>query len=99
VTDRYQLQAAERASAQRLRLALEASRMAAWELDFKSDLLVEPAGLTSLLGFAEGFIPTTTEIFARYYPGERKRLQQLVQRANAAGERFIANVAPICRSW
>jgi PAS domain S-box-containing protein len=89
VTERHQLEEAERAAAQRLRLALGASRIAVWEFDLKKDCLVDSPGLLRLLGFPEDSSPSTEEIRARYYPGERERIHALVQAALASGKPFF----------
>lgn len=89
VTDRHQLQEAERAAAQRLRLALSATRIAVWEFDIEKDRLIDSPGLLRVLGFPENSSPSMEEIRIRYYPGERERIKALLQAAFASGNLFL----------
>lgn len=77
-----------RASEQRLRLALEAGRMAVWRLDRRLKLQSSPE-LNRLLGFPPDAQPTPEELLAGYLPGERERVWGVVQAALARGERFF----------
>lgn len=56
---------AERQQLQRLRLALEAGKMAAWELDIATDTLTRSPELNRVLGFPEGAELTREEILTR----------------------------------
>ena len=89
ITERRRLEQTERASAQRLRLALDAGRMAVWEADLVHDSVTISPELNRLLGFPEDAAPTTEEMRARYYPGERERLQEIGRAALARGERHF----------
>jgi PAS domain S-box-containing protein len=73
----------------RLRLALEAGRMAVWELDPATDTVIGSPELNRLFGFLTHVGPTPEERRARYLPGERERLRQLGREALARGERFF----------
>jgi PAS domain S-box-containing protein len=89
VTERRELQEAERASAQRLRLAMEASHLALWEVDLATDRVTSSPELNRLLGFAPDAAPSLEELRQGYMPGERERLQTLTAAALQAGERFV----------
>ncbi|HYD11453.1 MAG TPA: PAS domain S-box protein [Allosphingosinicella sp.] len=89
ITERKRLEESERATARRLGLAISAGKMAVWELDLRNDELVPSAELYRLLGFPEGANPSTEELRARYFPGERERLQKLGAEALARGERSL----------
>ena len=89
VTDQRRSEDALRASEARLRLAIDAGRMAIWELDVVTDTLVGSPELYQLLGFPRDAQPTIDEIRSRYYPGERERMQAAGREAMARGERFV----------
>ena len=72
----------------RLRIALDAGRMAVWELDVSNDIITVSPELNRLLGFPPEAMPTAEAIRSRYYPGERERLQGIVQEMLARGDRF-----------
>ncbi|MBM1172294.1 PAS domain S-box protein [Microvirga arabica] len=89
VTEQNRIEDALRASEARLRLAIDAGRMAIWELDAASDTLVGSPELYQLLGFAPDAQPSIEAIRARYYPGERERMQAAARDVMARGERFV----------
>ena len=59
----------------RLRLAVEAGRMAVWELDLDTQVLTHSPQLNVLCGFPPEAHPTLTDIRSRYAPGERERME------------------------
>ena len=79
----------ERENLQRLRLALEAGRMAAWELDIVTDSLTKSPELNRVLGFPEDADLSREEIGKGYLEGERQRVQAIAAAAMQAGERFF----------
>jgi PAS domain S-box-containing protein len=79
------LQASERS----LRLAIDAGRMAIWNLDMATDEIVGSPELSRVLGFPADARPTTQEIRSRYAPGEQERLRAAGQAALARGERSL----------
>lgn len=79
---RHQLERNE----QRLRLALEAGRMAIWEYIGATDTIQATPELKKLLGFSPDAEVTTEDIRSRYAPGERERLQQILQDIISGGE-------------
>jgi PAS domain S-box-containing protein len=89
ITERRRLEEAERTSARRLALAIEAGGMAVWEVDLTTDELVGSPELNRLLGFPEDSAPTTEEVRSRYCPGERERLRAIGTEALANGDRMI----------
>ena len=89
VTEQKRAGDALRTSEARLRLAVDAGRMAIWELDVATDTILGSPELNRLLGFPEDSRPSTSEIRSRYYPGERERLQAAGQAALARGDRYI----------
>lgn len=88
ITDRKQAEDSIRASEQRLRLALEAGRMAVWRVDARQGLQPTPE-LNRLLGFPADARPGVEEILAGYLPGEQARVGAVVKAALARGERFV----------
>jgi PAS domain S-box-containing protein len=89
VTEQWVAAEALRESEARLRLAVEAGRMAVWEYDVATDGVTGSSELNRLLGFPEDASPSAGEMRARYWPGEHERLQAIGQEALARGERFI----------
>jgi PAS domain S-box-containing protein len=89
ITARKEMEEALRASESRLRLALDAGRMAVWEYDIARNALILSPELKRLLGFREDENPTLEDVSARYYPGERERLQEAGHTAVERGERFF----------
>ena len=73
----------------RLALSIAAGHMAVWDYDVASDRITGSPELHRLLGFPPGVEPTTSEIRARYYPGEQERLGREGRDALARGERFV----------
>jgi PAS domain S-box-containing protein len=73
----------------RLRLALEASRMAVWELDLDTDTVTHSPVLNRMLGFPEDARPSAEDMRARYAPGERERLEAEGAEIMARGETLI----------
>jgi PAS domain S-box-containing protein len=88
VTEARETQAALRASEARLKLAVEAGRMAVWEITPEGEVTHAPQ-LNRVLGLPEEARPTLPEIHARYYPGELERLQGLAEAAQLSGERYL----------
>lgn len=78
-----------RESEERLRIAVDAGRMAVWEIDLRADTLKGSAALNRVLGFPEQASPTLDEIRSHYFPGERERLAALGQEALAKGDPFV----------
>jgi PAS domain S-box-containing protein len=89
VTDRWQLEQEKAASQARLKLAVDAGRMAVWEVDLLKNTVVGSPELNRLLGFSADAAPTLNDITERYYPGELERVEALSQAALARGERFF----------
>ncbi|MCR5875061.1 PAS domain-containing protein [Phenylobacterium sp. J426] len=88
ITDRKLAEDAVRASEQRLRLALEAGRMAVWRMEVGAGLIPTPE-LNRLLGFAPDARPSVEEILDGYLPGEQDRVRGVMEAALARGERFF----------
>ncbi len=89
VTEQWEAAEALRESEARLRLAVEAGRMAVWEYDVATDSVTGSPELNRVLGFPEDAKPSTEEMRARYWPGEHERVQAIGQAALARGERFF----------
>ncbi len=86
VTDHIKSQAAFRESEARLRLALDAGRMAVWESDTRTNSVTTSAELNRLLGFPDEASPTVEEIRSRYAPGAQDRLRAAAAAAISRGE-------------
>lgn len=88
ITKQKAREEALKASESRLRLALDAGRMAIWAIEPNGEVVVTPE-FNRLLGLADDAHPTLAELQARYYPGELERLQALSQAALARGDTQI----------
>ena len=77
------------ASEARLRLAIDAARMAVWEVDLASDTIKGSPELYRLLGFPTDRPVSVGEIRAGYLPGERERIQAASEAALARGDRHF----------
>jgi PAS domain S-box-containing protein len=88
VRERRRAEEALRRSEARLRLAIDAGRMAVWESDTGRDIVSSSPELNRLLGFPDDANPTAAEIRERYYPGAREQLIAVAAEANARGESF-----------
>jgi PAS domain S-box-containing protein len=73
----------------RLRLAIDAGRMAIWELNMLTEAIVGSQDLNELFGFPPDATPSLAEFRARYLPGEHERMQDALQAVLKKGERFI----------
>ena len=71
----------------RLRLAVEAGRMAVWQVDGRG--IASSPDLNRILGFPEDAQTTLADLYGLYLPGERERLTEISQGALARGERFM----------
>ncbi|HYG26003.1 MAG TPA: PAS domain-containing protein [Caulobacteraceae bacterium] len=73
----------------RLRLAMDAGRMAVWDVDIGTGELTASPELNRLLDFPDGVTPTLDELRDRYVPGEGQRVRQAGQAALERGERYF----------
>jgi PAS domain S-box-containing protein len=89
ITEHKLAEEALRDSEGRLRVALEAGRMAVWDYDVSSDTVRYSPELNVMLGYPVDATPTTEELRAGYFPGERERMKQVGRDAWARGERFF----------
>ena len=74
-----------RESEERLRLALEAGRMAVWEVSLQTEELVGSPKLNSLFGFPPEASLTLDDLRSRFAPGERERMNAELQRTLSEG--------------
>jgi PAS domain S-box-containing protein len=89
ITKRHQTDASLRDSESRLRLAIDAGRMAVWEYIVATETIVGSPELNRLLGFPEGYQPSIEEMRAGYYPGEQEKLREAGAAAIAKGDNFF----------
>ncbi|NBJ10116.1 HWE histidine kinase domain-containing protein [Microvirga arsenatis] len=87
--ERARAQTALRESEGRLRLALDAGRMAVWEHDTASDRITASQELNRLLGYPPDVEVSLDDVRQRYYPGDRDRLTAAAMGALKKGERFF----------
>lgn len=88
LTEFEKSQAALARSDARLRLAVDAGRMAIWELDNATRSIMSSPELNRLFGFPADSSPTSEEIRSRYAPGQQEHLQRITREAIARGERY-----------
>ncbi len=84
ITDRKAAQEAELANAQKLRLAMDAARLAVWSLDMRTGEVAPSGQLNQLFGFPQEARPTLEELRSRSDP---KDLETLSTRGSLALER------------
>lgn len=73
----------------RLRLAMDAGRMAVWDADVGTGAITISPELTRLLDFPEDAQPDLEALRSRYVPGEGQRVREAGQAALARGERYF----------
>ena len=73
----------------RLRLAMDAGRMAVWDVDVVTGRLTASPELNRLLDFPEDHQPTMDEVRERYRPGPGTSVRQAGFQALARGERYF----------
>jgi PAS domain S-box-containing protein len=78
-----------RESDARLRLAVEAGRMAVWDYDTRTEIIRTSPELNRLLGYPPDAALQLDEIRTRYFPGERERLAAVAAAALEQGDRFF----------
>ena len=89
ITEQRDVELHLRESESRLRLAVDAGRMAVWETDALAGTVVSSPEMNRMLGFADDDRPTLEQINARYAPGELVRLGAMIQDLAARGERHL----------
>ncbi|WP_262029945.1 sensor histidine kinase [Microvirga sp. Mcv34] len=82
-------QAALADSEARLRLAIDAGRMAVWEVETATDKVSASPELNRLLGFPPSIALSTDDVRSRYYPGEQERLRAVARDALSRGDRHV----------
>ena len=76
----------------RQRLAIESGDMAVWEVDLRDNSIVGSPELNRLYGFPPDAKPTIEEFRARNAPGERERVLQEGEAAQASGQDKLQTV-------
>ncbi|ACA19887.1 signal transduction histidine kinase [Methylobacterium sp. 4-46] len=89
ITAQLEAEEALRSSEGRLRLALDAGRMAVWAYDVATDSVQGSAELNRIYGFPPEACPTLGEFRSRYYPGDRERLTAAWSEARARDDRYF----------
>jgi PAS domain S-box-containing protein len=82
VQERKQAEDALRESENRLRLALAAGRMGAWDVDMETGRMNWDAQEYALLGWPDGEgVPSLEQFYSRVHPDDRHRVQQAIAHA------------------
>jgi PAS domain S-box-containing protein len=82
MTDRRRMEEALRESEERLRLALTAGQMGAWDVDLDTEVTRWDRKEFALLGLREGtVVPSQDEFYRRVHPDDLSFVQESVQRA------------------
>jgi len=89
ISARHHTEAQLRDSESRLRLAVDAAKMAIWEYDVLTEKTTFSPELVKLFGFAEGSHPSIDDLRARYLPGEQGRVRAAGREALERGETYF----------
>ena len=89
VSEQKLAELALRESELRLRIALDAGRMAVWEYDVENERLIGSPELNELLGFPRDYEPSVGEVREGYPEHEREKVRAAAREAVARGERFV----------
>ena len=89
ITERRRTLEALGNSESRLRLALDAGRMAVFEYDLEDRSFIGSPELNRLLGFPEESNPTLEQMAVGYLPGEQARVQQVALEALHRNDAFF----------
>ena len=89
ITDQKYAEDALAESEARLRLAVEAGKLAVWEIDLDANAITPSPELNRLCGFPADAAPTIAEFRARYAPGEAERIDREAAELQARGETEI----------
>jgi PAS domain S-box-containing protein len=89
VTARVTADAAVHENEARLRLAIDAGRMAIWAVDPATGELVPSPELNRMFGLPPEARPSAAALQARYCPGELERVQALYRRAQERGDHYL----------
>jgi len=88
ITERKHAATALSGAAARLRLAIDAGRMAVWQIHAERGVTPSPE-LNRMLGFPEDARPSIREFAKLNLPGELERVRDIAQAAQARGERHF----------
>lgn len=89
ITEQVALQQALEASEERLRLALKAASLVAWEADLETGRTIHSDNAAEVLGLAEGeSIQTAEGALSLIHPEDRQQVQQAFGEAIRAGQKF-----------
>jgi PAS domain S-box-containing protein len=89
ITKRKQIELALRDSDERLRAALEASRMGTWDWNIQTGVIQWSDNLESLFGLEPGEFDGSYEMFAScLHPNDRDRVQAAIQHSIDTGEEY-----------
>jgi len=87
ITERKQTEAALRESAERLRLAMAAARMGAWEMDVRSGVVLWDARQAEIFGRSAQTAPRTVEQFyLLLHPSDVDRIKRATEAATRTGQ-------------
>jgi two-component sensor histidine kinase len=86
-------------SEERLRLAIEAGRMAVWEVDLATGRLTNSPELNILLGFPVDAVITLADVRELYAPGEMERLAQEGVLYEQVRGKAVGGAAAVRRDW
>ena len=89
ITDQKLKDDADRLTIQRLQLALDAARMAVWEVDFHEQKVHGSVELNRLYGFADDATPSFEDFRSRYLEEDRVRVAERWRDAAVGRARFV----------
>lgn len=89
LAERKRVEAELRASEERLRSALEASRMGTWDWNIETGQIQWSANLEAMFGLEPGAFDGSFEMFTRFlHPDDRDRVLSAVEQAISTGEDY-----------
>jgi PAS domain S-box-containing protein len=83
ITERKRTEEALRESEERLRLAIQAGKMFAYEWDAATDVVVRSAESARILGIDEATHPTGQQVLTNVHPDDRERLKAAIAELTA----------------
>jgi PAS domain S-box-containing protein len=89
VTERKQADDELRASASRLRVAIDAARLGVWDFDTRTGKLGSSPELNRILGFPSEEPLDLKVVATRYFPGDDARVREAGEEAVKSGERYF----------
>ena len=99
ITDRKLAEEALRGSEQRLRLAVQAGRMYAYEWDASTDAIVRSAEFADILGTDQPMQTSRRDLIVQVHPDDRERLAAEFNRVHTRESFLSGPIPPVASRW